>query len=722
MCPAKCLHKTPTSLYNTDRLSFSGHLVSNSLDGKVNLDSLRQLQISLARIDELIRAAVARAQAAGHDPTDSLRGLLISEDEIAHRLAQTPLAGLWPDGAAWPALSSISLEEDADLPFLRLIKAFDLTLLDSYILLLCLAPELDRRYERLYAYLQDDVSQRRPTVNLAANLLGNTAPERFAVWERLLPDRPLRTQHLIECAPDPSHYNPSFLADALKVDHRITAHLLGDALPDKRLKDAVTLPTGEVAFALPEAVITPIRAVLPEAPMIYLQGAEGRGQSETAARLCAEYNWPLISVDMARLAALDIPSDLAWRLALREASLAGGALLLDRWESCLDDKRQPSAELWTALLDYRQPVFLCGDEEWEPLDLYRVRRLLRIVLPIPAYATRKQAWEHFIGSEQAQVSAEEVDGLASKFRLTHTQIGRAVHTAVDLAQSRGEKVNAADLYAGAQAHASLRLGHLARRVVPRCGWDDLILPPDQLAQLGELTAWARYAHIVNDEWGFGAKIAHGRGVSALFAGESGTGKTLAAGVIANDLGLAMYRIDLSAVVSKYIGETEKNLGVIFREAHASNAILFFDEADALFGKRSEVKDARDRYANIEIAYLLQEIEDYDGIAILATNLRQNIDEAFTRRLDFLIDFPFPESEYRRQIWSAHFPVEAPLAPDVDLDQIAERYHLAGGNIRNVAIGAAYLAAADGGLITLAHIRRAIRREQQKMGRLLDDDL
>ncbi|MCZ7545560.1 MAG: ATP-binding protein [Anaerolineae bacterium] len=237
-----------------------------------------------------------------------------------------------------------------------------------------------------------------------------------------------------------------------------------------------------------------------------------------------------------------------------------------------------------------------------------------------------------------------------------------------------------------------------------------------------MCARARYAHVVHDAWGFGRKIAPGRGVSALFAGESGTGKTMAAEVIANDLGLALYKIDLSAVVSKYIGETEKNLSAIFAEAQTSNAILFFDEADALFGKRSEVKDAHDRYANIEIAYLLQQIENYDGIAVLATNLRQNLDEAFTRRLDFLVDFPFPEVEYRARIWAVNFPPDAPLAPEVDLEELAARYRLAGGNIRNATLASAYLAAADGGAITMAHVRRAIRREHQKMGRLLDDDL
>jgi SpoVK/Ycf46/Vps4 family AAA+-type ATPase len=281
-------------------------------------------------------------------------------------------------------------------------------------------------------------------------------------------------------------------------------------------------------------------------------------------------------------------------------------------------------------------------------------------------------------------------------------------------------VQKADLYAGAQAHANLQLGTLARRIVPRFGWDDLILPPEQITQLREMSQRLRFSHVVQDEWGFGDHMPNSSGISALFAGDSGTGKTLSAEVIAKDLGLVMYKIDLSAVVSKYIGETEKNLNTIFTTAQSSNAILFFDEADALFGKRSEVKDARDRYANIEIAYLLQQIEAYDGVVIMATNFRQNLDDAFTRRLDFLVDFPFPDAEYRQRLWEAHFPPRTPMADDVDFGEVAQRYRLAGGNIRNVALAAAYLAAANGRVVTREHIRSAVRREHQKMGRLIED--
>jgi hypothetical protein len=344
--------------------------------------------------------------------------------------------------------------------------------------------------------------------------------------------------------------------------------------------------------------------------------------------------------------------------------------------------------------------------------------MLRIDFPLPSYPARLRYWTRELERYQLSLNPDE---LARKFRFTPTQIARAVNTAVDIAASHGRPAEVSDLYTGAQAHSQLRLGQLARQITPRHDWEDLILPPDRLTQLREVCERAEHTHLVRDVWGFGRKMSRTVGISALFAGESGTGKTMSAEVLAQHLGLVLYKIDLSAVVSKYIGETEKNLSVVFEEAQASNAILFFDEADALFGKRSEVKDARDRYANIETAYLLQRIEDYDGIAILATNLRQNMDEAFTRRLDFVIDFPFPEPEYRRRIWEVHFPPGVPLAKDVDLTLLAEKFALAGGNIRNAALSAAYIAAADGRVITMQHIHHAIRREHQKMGRLISND-
>jgi SpoVK/Ycf46/Vps4 family AAA+-type ATPase len=273
----------------------------------------------------------------------------------------------------------------------------------------------------------------------------------------------------------------------------------------------------------------------------------------------------------------------------------------------------------------------------------------------------------------------------------------------------------------ARAYSSPRLSALAHKLDLRYVWNDIILPAEKLAVLYEVVATVRQRAKVLEEWGAGKKLASSAGVTILFAGPPGTGKTMAAEVMAGELKLDLYKIDLSNVVSKYIGETEKNLDRIFKEAANSNAILFFDEADAIFGKRSEVKDAHDRYANIEISYLLQRMEAYDGVTILATNLRANLDEAFTRRLHFAIDFPFPQVEDRLRIWQTIFPPKVPRARNVDFELLASRFELAGGNIRNIIFGAAHLAANDGKKVTMSHLLQATKRELQKMGRLTNEE-
>ncbi len=335
------------------------------------------------------------------------------------------------------------------------------------------------------------------------------------------------------------------------------------------------------------------------------------------------------------------------------------------------------------------------------------------------YPQRRLLWEHFLGEAELP---EPVDltALAGQFQLTTGQIRDAVASARDWARQSGEALSNAALFAAARLYSNPRLSSLARKLQPRFGWDDIVLPSDQRSLLHELINTVRQRPRVLDEWGVGLKLASSRGVTVLFAGPPGTGKTMAAEVISGELGLDLYKIDLSTVVSKYIGETEKNLERIFNEAETSNAILFFDEADSLFGKRSEVRDSHDRYANIEISYLLQRMEAYDGVTILATNLRSNLDEAFTRRLQFAVDFPFPEEADRLRIWNTLFPADVPRASDVDLALLARRFKLAGGNIRNIIVSAAYLAAADGGMVGMGHLLHGTRRELQKMGRLVSE--
>jgi SpoVK/Ycf46/Vps4 family AAA+-type ATPase len=314
--------------------------------------------------------------------------------------------------------------------------------------------------------------------------------------------------------------------------------------------------------------------------------------------------------------------------------------------------------------------------------------------------------------------------LAGKFRFTGGQIRDAAASARNLARwsnPEDPRITIDHLNAACRLHSNQKLAVLAKKISPHYDWNDIVLPVDQRQRLREICNHVKYRSVVYEQWGFGRKLALGKGLNVLFSGPPGTGKTMAADIIAGALALDLYKIDLSSVVSKYIGETEKNLAKIFAEAESSNAILFFDEADALFGRRSEVRDAHDRYANIEISYLLQRVEEYEGVVILATNRNKDMDEAFVRRLHFSIEFPFPAEADRRRIWQGIWPNETPLSPDLDLDLMARRFEIPGGNIRNIAVAAAFLAADDGGAITTSHLLRAIRREYQKMGKVVAED-
>ncbi len=305
------------------------------------------------------------------------------------------------------------------------------------------------------------------------------------------------------------------------------------------------------------------------------------------------------------------------------------------------------------------------------------------------------------------------------YRLGAREVRPVVQMAHGLANLEGrDAVTLADLKNAARAQSQPRLTSLAQKITPRFTWDDIVLPLDRLAQLREIASQVLYQHVVYEEWGLMEKASLGRGVAALFAGLSGTGKTMAAEVIANDIGLDVYKIDLAGLVSKYIGETEKNLSRVFQEASDTSAILFFDEADAVFGKRSEVKDSHDRYANVEISYLLQRMEEYDGIVILATNLRSNLDDAFLRRMRAIVEFPFPEVEDRLRIWQRTLAGPAPLAADVDLGFMARQFRMSGGNIRNIVLLAAFLAASERRPIGMSHLIHAAKREYQKLGRLI----
>lgn len=375
------------------------------------------------------------------------------------------------------------------------------------------------------------------------------------------------------------------------------------------------------------------------------------------------------------------------------------------------------AALQRAFQQYPKLAFLIGSNRWEPARYWTDRPTFTIELDPPSAVTRSRLWSAHLDNRFPPEAAQE---LGTRYRLIEaSDMVAVVKGAVGRAWLRENlQVTLIDLLETARTLASPELGGLAQRLDPRHTWSDIVLTADGIARLRELCARFRHRATVYETWGYANSVARRRGVAALFVGLPGTGKTMAAEIIAADLAYDLYRVDLSAVVSKYIGETEKNLEAIFRAAEQGEVVLLFDEADALFGKRSEVRDAHDRYANIEVAYLLQRLETYNGVAILTSNLSGNLDEAFLRRLDVVVEFPFPQEDERREIWRRSLPDGAPRADDVDPAELARSFKLTGGHIRNSALAAAFLAANDGEPIGRRHLLHAIRREYEKVGKLV----
>jgi hypothetical protein len=666
--------------------------------------SLRHLLDRVVLVEERVRRAVAARRQTDPDPDDAFRGLYLT-DEAVDRLLRTPPRPAAPDRTDAARHAEAETRADtADPPtsLRRLTAGLGLTDLDVEILLIALLPDLDARFESFYGYLNDDVTRRRPSVGLALALCG-LSPADAAARARLGATAPLLSGGLL-IVEDPDR---PFLGRALRVPDRVTAHLLGDDTIDPRVADllAPAQPVPGVGDAAPLA-----RALAAEVPLAYLREDQGGAGPALAATALALAGRPALALDLGRLARDPAPAD-AVRTAVREARLTGAGLVCAPVDAL--DRDRERATLLRQLTDAPVPVVLVGHTPWDAAWSTRPPLLLRAPRVEPT--ARAALWQAAYGP--AVPAGIDVPNLLAPFLLTPEQITRAARSAAQNALLDGAGLRPDHIRRGARAQNSAGLDLLARRIEPAVGWDDLVLPPDTLSQLRELTARARHRDRVLGEWGMRPGGARGRGVVALFAGDSGTGKTMSAEVIAADLGLDLYTVDLSTVIDKYVGETEKNLERIFTEAAGVNGVLLFDEADAIFGKRSEVKDAHDRYANVESAYLLQRMESFDGLAILATNLRANLDDAFTRRLDLVIDFPVPDPDQRLALWRLCL---APLLPgdgDLDLPFCAHSFELAGGNIRAIAVTAAYLTAEAGSPLTMRQLIHAVQREYQKLGRL-----
>jgi hypothetical protein len=662
--------------------------------------SLVYLYAKLAALEVQVRAAIARRLEHDAAPDDRFRGLYISDAEVERLLAAAPV---WSAATGDPGGHNAAAEEAADtaeaagreIRLRRLVKEFGLDDVDVALLLVALAPDLDARFERLYGYINDDVSRRRATTGLALEFCGLPSGT-AAARGRLSAGAPLIERRLVEVE-EPER---PFLTRLLVVPDRVTAYLLGD---DRLHPDIEDLATDPVDVGL----TTPGLEQLEGCDLWYLRERPGSGGMSLATSALRRAGRGVLALDLERLAAgADLPQVAA--AAGREAGLGGAGLVAGPVEILA--ARGPEAV--RAFADLDCPVVLLGSRAWDPSWSRRIPLLLSA--PLLAPDDRARMWHAALGDRADGVDFEAAVG---SFWLSPEQAGRAGVAALRQARAHGRAPTGEDIRAGARAQNAAGLERLARRILPQMGWPDLVLPGEADQQLHELASRARHRDTVLDEWGMGATASRGRGVTALFAGDSGTGKTMSAEVLAGDLGLELYVIDLSSVVDKYIGETEKNLDRIFAEADRVNGVLLFDEADALFGKRSEVSDARDRYANVEVAYLLQRMEQFDGVAILTTNLRANLDEAFTRRLDAIIDFPAPEERHRFLLWERNLPASLPQTSDIDIAFLAAAFQLSGGEIRNIAVTAAYLAAEEGEPVAMSHVIRGTEREYRKLGRM-----
>ena len=700
---------------------------------------LNGLLPALNRLDRLLERAVAAARAAyGPEATaDPFRGLHISPSEVERLLARAPGGPVLWTGEQEDEAETHPVAETSRLAWLA--QAFRLSPFGVDVLLIALAPELDLRYERLYAYLQNDVTRKRPSVDLALHLLCGSAAEKLARRVQFATDAPLIRHNLLYLIPDPSQVQPPLLAHFLKLDDQIIRLLLGQDSLDARLAPFCErveptvyleeLPLkAETKQALRSLTFQARKARQPF--RLYFHGRRGVGKRRTAEALAGEVGAALLVADLACVLTANMDFERALKLLFREAWFQDAILYLDNLDALRsDDRIIPYQRLLDVMADNGGIILIAGVQPWVPAGRGPMG-MISVPFPIPDFRQRRGCWETSLTAEGVTIDGHDLDALCDRFRLTSNQIADAVATArnqvrwqaagqtdgVDSRPDGQPTIN--NLFEAARAQSGHDLAVLTHKIEPKYTWDDIVLSGDTLAQLREICRRVAQRHRVLDEWGFGGKLSLGKGLNALFAGPSGTGKTMAAEIIANELGLDLYKIDLSGVVSKYIGETEKNLDRIFSAAENANAILFFDEADALFGKRSEVRDSHDRYANIEISYLLQKIEQYEGIAILATNLRQNLDESFVRRLAFTVHFPFPDEADRRSIWTRIWPGQTPRSEDIDLDFLSCQFKLSGGNIKNIALASAFLAAADGGVVTMEHLRHATQREYQKLGKIL----
>lgn len=619
-----------------------------------------------------------------------------------------PAAGGARERPAWTFVQPPALESVCSL--------FDLSSFERKVLLMCAGAEMDARYQALFAAAHKDSHRVQPTFSLALSIFAD------GHWSALTPGRPLRLWRLVDVGS-----GETLATSPLRIQERVLHHLAGVHCIDERLQSLVR-PVAEPTSLVPshQSVARQITAAWSSAnresslPVVQLSGGATASKKAIAAAASAIAGLRLHAVPGWALPAGPAELEAMLRLWEREAVLNSSALLLE----CDDEHQETASAVAVSWLmeTIRTPLIVATRSARKPAH----RSMVLFEVENPTRSEQAELWQEALpsfptlnGKLSAVVSQFNLGPAAIRSAAWQASIDAPQGTEVEGEDSAGRPERFVEhLWDACRVQARPRLEGLAQRIEPSATWDDLVLPENQKQVLSQIAVHVRRRAKVYQTWGFGSKGSRGLGISAMFAGVSGTGKTMAAEVLAKELRLDLYRIDLSQVVSKYIGETEKNLRRVFDAAEEGAAVLLFDEADALFGKRSEVKDSHDRYANIEVSYLLQRMEAYRGLAVLTTNRKSALDQAFMRRIRFVVEFPFPDAPQRAEIWRRVFP-EATPTDGLKIDRLS-RLHATGGHIRNIALGAAFLAADAGEPVRMSHVLNSARSEFAKMEKPLPD--
>lgn len=606
-----------------------------------------------------------------------------------------------------------SVEKGAFLALQYMREVWQMQELEMFFLLLSVMPQYDTRFGQVFAFLQNANRVCPPDADLAMRLFHFTERTEqiygYCAQRRALEEKA----------------RFAFLNRTGGIDARACDFILQNG--ETQLKSeaaAVFLPGTLDSLPVKEDTAARIAQAVagddPEADTLYvcLKGRKGVGRTTLIRRAAERMGIPVTVFDCTASTGLRREEFFeALETACRECILVQGALAVTALDALAEEPDTVRRVLNTAGR-YSGAVFVTVEEQTVTVPFSGGRRWLEVTVPLPGRAERTELWRQALSRLPMETPADPYE-LANKFAITPAQIAGAVQAAQGMVQM-GRSADKQTLTQAVYHQISHKLNEHATRIHAHHTWDQLVLADEELKMLRRACDQVRYKHIVYDQWGFDRRLAYGKGVSMLFAGPPGTGKTMAAQVAASDLGIELYKVDLSRVVSKYIGETEKNLDKVFGEAKKLNGILLFDETDAILGKRTEVKDSHDKNANLETAYLLQKMEEYDGITVMTTNYLENIDSAFFRRISYVIHFAFPDAGARRQIWQGIFPKETPLE-DVDFDYLSRQFELSGGSIKNIAVAAAFMAASEQSAVSMRQILRAVQYETKKQGKIMRRD-